>query len=150
VKVPDNQTGNGDGTSSVARVTNGVPADASLKELLSRMSSDLSHLVRLEVELAKVEIKDEVARTGKAAAFLGGTGFAGYFVLLMLSFAAAFGLAEVMATGFAFLIVGVLYAAAAGALFVLGRKQLATVKLVPKKTVGTLKEDVSWLKQRIS
>ena len=89
-------------------------------------------------------------RGGKAAGFLGGTGFAGCLVLLMLSFAAAFGLAEIMATGFAFLIVGLLYAVGAVALYVLGRKQLATVKLVPEKTVGTLKEDMSWVKQRIS
>ena len=68
----------------------------------------------------------------------------------MLSFAAAFGLAEIMATGFAFLIVGLLYAVGAVALYVLGRKQLATVKLVPEKTLGTLKEDMSWVKQRIS
>ena len=119
-------------------------------DLLRRISSDLSHLVHTEVELAKVEIKDEVMTTVKAAGFLGGTGLSGYFVLLMLSFAAAFGLAEVMAVGFAFLIVGVLYGAAAGTLFVLGRKKLAAITLVPKKTVRTLKEDLSWLKEQMS
>jgi hypothetical protein len=44
-------------------------------------------LVRQEVELAKSEIKTEVAKAGKGAGMLGGAGFAGYLVLLFLSFA---------------------------------------------------------------
>ncbi len=147
---PDSQTAAGGSTPSVSRITNGVPADASLKDLLGRMSSNLSHLVHLELELAKVEIKGEVARSGKAAGFLGGTGLAGYFGLLMISFAAAFGLAEIMATGWAFLIVGLIYVAVAAFLWVSGRKKLAAVRLMPERTVGTLKEDLSWLKQQMS
>jgi uncharacterized membrane protein YqjE len=103
-------SGNGSG------LTPDVPADARLLDLLGRISSDLTHLVQTEVELAKVEIKDEVVRTAMGAGFLGGSGLAGYFVLLMLSFAAAFGLAEIMPVGFAFLIVGLLYGAGAATL----------------------------------
>ncbi len=144
---PDSVDGRSATTSGIA---SDLAADAALKDLLRRISSDLTHLVQTEVELAKVEIKDEVMTTAKAAGLLGGTGLSGYFLLLMLSFAAAFGLAEIMAVGFAFLIVGVLYGAAAGTLFVLGRKKLATVTLVPKGTIRTLKEDVSWLKEQMS
>ena len=118
--------------------------------MLGRISSDLTHLVHTEVELAKVEIKDEAAKTAKGAGLLGGSALGGYFVLLMLSFAAAYGLAEIMAVGFAFLIVGLLYGAVAGTAFVLGRKRLASVTFVPKKTVRTVKEDLSWLRQRMS
>ena len=70
--------------------------------------------------------------------------------LLMLSFAAAWGLAEVMAVGFAFLIVGGLYVAVAGTLFVSGRQRLAAVHPVPQQTVETLKEDVAWAKEQKS
>jgi uncharacterized membrane protein YqjE len=127
-----------------------VPTDAGLLDLVGRLGSDLTHLVQTEVELAKVEIKEEVTNTAIAAGLLSGTALSGYFVLLMLSFAAAYGLAEVMPTGFAFLIVAVLYALVAGTVYVLGRKRLATVTLVPKKTVRTMKEDLSWLRQQIS
>jgi len=146
---PDSPSADGDSVTTSGLAPD-LPADAALMDMLRRISSDLSHLVHTEVDLAKVEIKDEVMTTVKAAGFLGGTGLSGYFVLLMLSFAAAFGLAEVMAVGFAFLIVGVLYGAAAGTLFVLGRKKLAAITLVPKKTVRTLKEDLSWLKEQMS
>jgi uncharacterized membrane protein YqjE len=146
---PDPPSGS-DGAASGSGLTTEIPADARLVDLVGRMSSDVSHVVRAELELAKVEIKDEMARTALAAGLLSGTALAGYFVLLMLSFAAAFGLAEIVATGWAFLIVGLVYAALAGTLFVLGRKKLATVTLVPKKTLRTLREDLSWLKQQMS
>jgi hypothetical protein len=140
----------GGGPAGAPGVTADALADTRVLDLLGRMSSDLTHLVRAEVALAKVEIKGEVVRGATGAGFMGGAAVGGYFVLLMLSFAAAFGLAEVMATGFAFLIVGLFYAAIAGTAFVLGRKKLATVTFVPKKTVKTLKEDLSWLRQQTS
>ena len=129
-------------------LTSDALAGTRFLDLLGRMSADLTHLVRAEVELAKVEIKGEVVTAATGAGFMGGAAVGGYFVLLMLSFAAAYGLAEVMATGFAFLIVGLFYVAVAGTAFLLGRKKLATVTLVPKKTVRTLKEDLTWLKQQ--
>jgi hypothetical protein len=135
---------------SVPATTADALAETRFLDLLGRMSSDLTHLVRAEVALAKVEIKDEAVKGATGAGFMSGAALGGYFVLLMLSFAAAYGLAEVMPTGFAFLIVGVFYAAIAGTAFVMGRKKLATVTLVPKKTVQTLKEDLSWLKQQTS
>jgi uncharacterized membrane protein YqjE len=140
----------GGSPASASGATSNVPADTRLLDLVGRMGSDLTHLLQTELALAKVEIKEEVVTTATATGLLGGTAVAGYFVLLMLSFAAAYGLAEVMATGLAFLIVGVLYGAVAGTLYVLGRKKLATVTLVPRKTVRTLKEDMSWLRQQMS
>ena len=147
--VPDPPTDGGN-TANGSDGSADVLADAHFIDLLGRMSSDVTRLVHDELELAKAEIKQEAANTVVAAGFLSGTALSGYFVLLMLSFSAAFGLAEVMAAGFAFLIVGLFYVAVAGTLFVLGRKKLATVSLVPKTTVRTLREDLSWLRQQTS
>ena len=41
--------------------------DASLGELLSEMSSDITMLFRKEIELAKLEAKEEAKRVGKGA-----------------------------------------------------------------------------------
>jgi hypothetical protein len=148
VTVPGPPT-DGDGAAGASGVATDIPEEARTMDLLSRVSSDLKRLVRIELELAKVEVRDEAIRAATGVGFLSGTALSGYFVLLMLSFAAAFGLAEIMAPGFAFLIVGLLYGAGAATLFVLGRKKLATVTVVPPKTVQTLKEDLSWLKQQM-
>lgn len=126
-----------------------VRQDRSLGDLLGDLSRDLSTLMRQEIELAKVEIKEEVAKTGKAGGMLGGTAVAGHMALLLLSFALAWGLAEIMPTGFAFLLVGLAYAAVAGALYLKGRDELRKVHPVPEQTVETLKEDVAWARQQM-
>jgi hypothetical protein len=123
-------------------------SDQSLGELFAHLSSDLSVLMRDEVELAKVELKEEIGRAGRAAGFLGGAALAGFMVLVLLSFAAAWGLAEVMAVGWAFLIVGALWGAIGAFLYLRGRERLKNVNLKPEETVQTLKEDVQWAKNQ--
>lgn len=123
--------------------------DTSLSELLSRLSSDFGDLLSTQLELAKVEIKEEVGRAGKSAAMLSGGAAAAYLALTLLAFAAAWGLAEIMPEGVAFLIVGVVVAAIAAVLLMRGRERMREVRPVPE-TTETLKEDVQWAKQQMS
>jgi len=121
-------------------------AETSLGELIGNISNDLSQLFRQEVELAKAEVKQEASKAGKAAGMLGVAGFAGYLAVVLLSFAAVFGLANVMDAGWAALIIAAVWAVIGGALFVTGRNKLKTVDPVPHRTVDTIKEDAQWLK----
>src|ERR1700742_3339350 len=82
--------------------------EASLGELFSEMTSSLSELFRKEIELAKVEAREEVGRAGKGAAMVGAAGLAGWLALVMLSLALAWLLDQAMNTALAFAIVGVL------------------------------------------
>jgi hypothetical protein len=118
--------------------------------LVSKVAEDLSTLMRQELELAKVEVKQEATRAGKAGASLGGAGLAGWLAILFLSLTAMFALGNVMDLGWAALIVTVVWAIAAGVLFVTGKKKLAEVNPVPEKTVETVKEDVRWVQNRNS
>lgn len=115
-------------------------SQTSVGQLLSEISQDLSTLMRQEVELAKAEIKTEVAKAGKGAGMLGGAGFAGYMVILFLSFAAWWGLASVMAIGWAALIVAGIWAVIGAVLFVGGRGTLRRVKPKPERTLDTAKQ----------
>lgn len=132
------------------------PEDQSLGELFGRVTSDMSTLVRQEMQLAKVEIKQEVKTAGKAAGLLGGGAFTGYFALLFISFAVAMLIANIVPDSLSqisrlligFLVVGVLYAIAAAVLAAKGKKELDQVDPVPQQTVETLKEDVQWAKTR--
>lgn len=128
----------------------GQPAadERSLSELLSEMSNELSVLFRKEVELVKVETKESVSQAAKAGALLGAVAVGGLFALLLLAMAAAFGLAEVMATGLAFLIVGVVFLVVAGVSFAMARKKLAEVR-PPEQAIATIKEDVEVAKSSI-
>jgi uncharacterized membrane protein YqjE len=125
-------------------------ADKSLGELFGEMTREVSDLMRKEVELAKVEIKEEVGRAGKAGGMLGAGAGAGYFSLLFVSLALAWLLDQAMPIALAFFIVGVLYGIAAAVLITRGREQMKRVDPVPRQTVDTLKEDAEWVRAQKS
>ena len=94
----------------------GMPADAAaaaretLGELVSSASEDLSSLVRAEIALAKTELRTEAKNAALGSALFGAGGFLGIMALVLLSFAAAYGLvAAGLPRGFAFLILGGAY-----------------------------------------
>ena len=129
--------------------TQSLGGDASVGELLSRVTDDFSTLVRTHVELAKVEIKEEVTKAGKGAGMLTGAGLAGYLAITLLSFAAAWGLSEIVPEGVAFLIVGLVWAGITAILAVSGKKELQQVKAAPQ-TKETIQEDMQWAKEQTS
>ena len=69
----------------------------SVGQLISEVTTDLSTLMRQELELAKAEVKVEAKKAGQGAGMFGAAGFAGYMVLLFLSFALTGALATAMA-----------------------------------------------------
>jgi hypothetical protein len=113
---------------------------ASVGELVGEVSQDLSTLMRQELALAKAEVKQEVVKAGRAAGMLGAAGFAGYMVLLFASIAAWWGLAEVMAKGWAALIVTAVWAVIGAVLYARGRQRMREVNPMPERTTGTVKE----------
>jgi len=123
--------------------------DRPLGELFADMSKSVQTLLRKEVELAKVEVKEQATRAGKAAAMFAGTAVVGFIGLILLSFAAAWGVAEAIPVWLAFLAVGLLYAVIAGLLLTIGKKKLETVQ-PPKQTMQTLKEDVDVAKSSLT
>jgi uncharacterized membrane protein YqjE len=133
----------------VSDPTKPLEPETSLGELLGRLTHDFGDLVSTQVELAKVELKEDIKDAGKGAGLLGGGAFAAYLSLLLLSFAAVQGLDEVMPLGIAFLVVGLLYAVAAAVLVLQGRNKLRTVDPVPQ-TKASIQEDVAWAKQQKS
>jgi uncharacterized membrane protein YqjE len=126
-----------------------LEADKSLGELFSRLSHDFGELVTAQVELAKVELKEEAGSAARSAGILGAAGVAAFAALLLLSMAAAWGLSEVVPEGVGFLIVGAVWTIVAVVLFVMGRARLREVEAVPE-TRQSMKEDVQWARQQMS
>lgn len=125
-------------------------SDRSVGELLGRVTTDLSTLMRQEVALAKVELKEEAQKAGKAGGLLGGAAAVGYLVLVFLSLALMFALDNAMGIGWAALLTAVILGIVAAVLFAVGRGRLKQVNPKPEQTVETLKEDVQWAKNRTS
>ncbi len=124
--------------------------DKSLGDLFGELSSEFTDLLRPQVELAKIEIRAEAGKAGRTAAMFGVAAMLGYVALVLLSFAAAWGLATAMNAGFACLIVGGLYAIAAAVLYARGRDRAQSVNLMPEQTVESVEEDVQWARQKLS
>ncbi|MEO6126568.1 MAG: phage holin family protein [Ilumatobacteraceae bacterium] len=128
-----------------SRATQPLQPEKSLGDLLGEFTSDFSTLLRQEVELAKVEARQELSRAGKAAGLFAGAGLGAWMALIFLSFALAWLLDQALNTALSFAIVGVIWAVAAALLALRGKKQIAAVKPL-QETVTTLKEDVQWVK----
>ncbi|MCW2839194.1 MAG: hypothetical protein JWR55_677 [Aeromicrobium sp.] len=120
----------------------------SIGDIVGDIASDLSTMVRSELELAKTEAKAEVAKAGKGAGLLGGAAIAGYFALLFLSLFVMYLLADAMDVEWAALIVFAVWAIAAAVMGVLGRARIKTVNPALDRTQETLKEDVRWAKNQ--
>jgi hypothetical protein len=106
----------------------------------------MSTLMRQEVELAKVELKQSATRAGKGAALLAGAGVAGNYALLFLSVALWWALgAYLVGLGWSAVIVAVIWGIVAAVLGLRGRKELKAIKGLPR-TTQTLQEIPQTLK----
>jgi uncharacterized membrane protein YqjE len=74
------------------RRASGSVTDQSIGDLVSVAARDVSQLVRYELDLAKLELKDDAKRVGISAALGGIALFAACLVLMLLCFAFAYGL----------------------------------------------------------
>lgn len=112
---------------------------SSLGELLGDVTRDMSTLMRQEVELAKVELKESATRAGKGGGMFAGAGIAGHFVLLFLSLALWSALGNLMGLGWSAVVVAVIWGIIAAVLASTGRKEFKAIKGLPQ-TTETLQE----------
>ena len=117
-----------------------------LGTLLGDAVSQMGTLVRQEIELAKVEMKEELTKAGKAAGMGAAAAAAGHMALLFASLALAWLLTQFVNRASAFLVVGILYGIVAAVLAAGARTRARTIDPIPEQTVDTLKEDVQWAK----
>ena len=129
--------------------TTGTSADErSLGEIVGDIAGDLSSMVRSELELAKTEARQEVAKAGRGAGLFGGAALSGWFALLFVSLFAMYLLADAMEVEWAALIVAAVWAVAAALMAVLGRNQMKRFDPKLSTTQKTLKEDVQWARNQ--
>jgi len=104
----------------------------SLGEMFSRLSKDLSTLVRQEIQLAKAEATLSVKQAGAGIGMLVGAAIGAIMLLAFLSTALMWALGSVMHLGWAALIVAAVWAIIAGILAMVGKKRLEEIKGLPK------------------
>jgi uncharacterized membrane protein YqjE len=122
--------------------------EASVGELVKRLTEDAGNLVRQEIQLAKTEMTEKGKQAGKGAGMLGAAAVVGLLAAGVLTAFLVLVLDTFMPTWLAALIVGLVYLAIAAFLALRGKKALVENKPVPEQTIETVKEDVEWLKSQ--
>ena len=128
---------------------NSVQNGRSMAELLQDIVANIQEIFRSEFRLAKVEIQEESRKIGRSSVPLGIGLLLGLYAFGFLLLAVVHGLALVLDAWLAALIVGGVVLIISVSLVSVGRKRLKQVKVVPEKTVGTVKENVQWAKHQI-
>jgi hypothetical protein len=125
----------------------GSSTDASLGELVSRMSEQTSRLIRDELRLAQAEMSAKGKKAGIGAGLFGGAGLIGLFGIGCFVTAAILGLANVVDAWLAALIIGAALVVIAGIAALIGKREIGqATPPIPQESVHGLKLDVQTLK----
>ena len=121
--------------------------DRPIGELLKELANETTTLVRQELDLAKAEMREKAGKAGPGFGMWGAAGVTGLLALGSLTAFLILALDGAIPNWLAALIVGLVYAAIAGVLYVRGKHRVEEAgSPVPEKTIETVKEDVQWAK----
>ena len=124
----------------------------SIGSLLRGILTDVRTLIREEIELARVEIREQAGRARAAAVSfaIAAVALACGGVLLLVALATGISDALDWPVWSGFLIVALFLSLVGIVTLSAGRKQLQRVHAVPEETVSTLKENSEWIAKRLS
>ena len=124
----------------------------SIGGLVKGVITDVRQLIREEVALARVEIREQASRAKLAASALGAGAVALALGAVFLLVAVAAGIADLLdwPVSAGFLVVALLLSIVGFVMLSMGRNRLRSVHPVPEQTVETLKENSEWIAKRLS
>ena len=121
--------------------------DERIGDLVAQLSTDVSTLVRDELRLAKVELKDKGREAGIGVGLFGGAGTLALYGVGALVAAAILGLAQAVPGWLAALIVAVVLFAVAAVVGLLGKRRVAgATPPLSDHVVQGVHEDIEALK----
>src|SRR3954454_15916232 len=126
-----------------------APHTLPMNELLKQLSEQTTRLVHLEIELAKVELREKGKKASIGAGMVGGAGVFGLYAVGALTATIILALATFLPGWVAALLVTVVCAATAGVFALRGRSKVKeSTPPMPEQAVATTKEAVRWVKTR--
>lgn len=124
----------------------------SIGGLLRGVLMDVRQLMRDEVALARVELREQAGRAKMAAASLGAAAVALLLGVIFLLIALSIGIADLLnwPVWAGYFVVALLLAIGGAVALASGRRKLRNVRPMPEQTVETLKENSEWIAKRLS
>ena len=125
---------------------NGNPM--SWSEVTQDIFSNLGEMVRSEVRLAAVEVKEQAAAAGRASVPIIVGAVLGFYALGFALLCIVYALGLVLPHWAAALLVACGVAVFAAILLAIGRSSLKRLPMKPVRTIETMKETVRWAKNQ--
>lgn len=126
-------------------------SDESVGELVKRAASQTAELVRKEMQLGQLELKDKGRRAGKGVGLLGGAGVVAFYGGAALVAAAVLGLAEAVDPWLSALIVGAVLVVIAAVVGLVGKKKTSdALPPKPEQAMASVHDDVEHVKEQAS
>jgi uncharacterized membrane protein YqjE len=124
--------------------------DRSAAELIKQVSEQTSKLVRQEIALARLEIREKIKHLGIGAGMLGAAAFCALFGAATLVAALVLALATAMDGWLAALVVAVVLLGGAGIMALGGKRQIAqATPPTPEQAVENVHEDIEEVKRSV-
>jgi uncharacterized membrane protein YqjE len=124
--------------------------DAPLGELVRELAQDSATLIRQEMELAKIEMRENLRSFARSATMLAAGGAVLLVALLVFTAFLVVLLGDLLNNYWlGALIVGALYAVVGGILLVTGKNKLQEEDLRPEHTIASLQEDKRWAQTEV-
>jgi hypothetical protein len=122
-------------------------SDRSIGTIIKDLTADISMLIRSEIALLKLELKETVAKLGSGAGLMAGALFLALFGLAFLFVTITLGLVALgVPAWLSSLIVTIVLFGAAFALLLLGKKKMQGLNFVPTEAVDHIKSDIEVIK----
>jgi hypothetical protein len=115
-------------------------------QLVAEATRDISEIVRAEVALAKAELATSAKHGAIAGGLFGAAGYLGFLASILLTIAAAYGIAAIgMAPGWAFLVLAVILLLVGGGLALVGKSRISRVG-PPKRAIRSAQQTIAAVK----
>lgn len=127
-----------------------IPVQRPLGELFSELAAETGTLLKKEVALVKVEMRNKASKAGHASAIIAAGGGVAALGAMTLTAAIVLLLATVLPAWLAATLVGIVVATIGGIVLAAGIKALKGIDAAPRETMLTLQQDKNWLKEQVS
>ena len=119
-----------------------------VSDVLQDILRNLQEIVRSEIRLARVEIRDQMRRAVSSSVWIAAGAVSAVSAWIFLLWTLAYALATRMPLWTATLIVAVVMAGTAWVLIMGGLRKATHIQPIPGRTVESVKENLEWMKQQ--
>ena len=120
--------------------------ERALSDVLQDILRNLQEIVRSEVRLAKVEIRDDARQAAASAVWIAAGTIGALSAWAFLLWTITFALSTRMSMWAATLVVALVLACASSVLIVGGIRRVKRIHPIPERTIASIKENVEWIR----